>query len=152
MKAKFALILLGVCIISDRTAAFGQRLYPVQGPQAALSSSPALSVELTGSESGKISLALANGEVFHGQWSTAYAPSVSTKTPVAPTSDLPQPNMAFAWDAVYGQGYYVAKILGESIGHSVVTGNLGTILQVEFLNRRFGVAADNKGNIYKMVW
>jgi len=28
----------------------------------------------------------------------------------------PQPNLAFAWDAVYGQGFFVAKILGKKFG------------------------------------
>jgi hypothetical protein len=63
----------------------------------------------------------------------------------------PQLNLGFAWDAIYGQGYFVAHLLGQSCGHSVMTGSKGTVLQVEF-NFPRGVAIDNKGNLYKLVW
>jgi hypothetical protein len=53
---------------------------------------------------------------------------------------------------VYGQGFFVAKILGKKFGQGVFIGNQGTLLQVETLDGRNGVAVDNKGNIYKMVW
>jgi hypothetical protein len=50
----------------------------------------------------------------------------------------PQPNLAFAWDAVYGQGFFVAKILGKKFGQGVFIGNQGTLLQVETLDGRNG--------------
>lgn len=65
---------------------------------------------------------------------------------------LPQPNLAFAWDEVYGQGFFVAHILGKQIGQGIFTGKQGTVLQLESLDGRNGVAVDNKGNIYKVVW
>ncbi|MGB6803488.1 MAG: hypothetical protein WBE31_14575, partial [Candidatus Sulfotelmatobacter sp.] len=72
--------------------------------------------------------------------------------PPAGQISLPQPNLAFAWDAVYGEGFFVAHILGNEFGQGVFTGNQGTVLQVETLDGRNGVAVDNKGNTYKMVW
>ena len=82
------------------------------------------------------------------------------KTPGTPASYPPQPNLAFAWDAVYGQGYYISSILGsENVGQATVTGDKGTVLQIEFHREQlgvpednhFGVAVDNRGNIYKVV-
>jgi hypothetical protein len=52
----------------------------------------------------------------------------------------------------YGEGFFVKHILGNKIGQGVFTGSQGTVLQVEWLNGETGVAADNKGNMYKMVW
>jgi hypothetical protein len=82
------------------------------------------------------------------------------ETPGTPASYPPQPNLAFAWDLVYGQGYYVATILGsQNVGTAVATGDRGTVLQIEVHREQlgnpednhFGVAVDNKGNIYKVV-
>jgi len=63
---------------------------------------------------------VANGEVLLGKPKTVKATSVNTA--MARASYPPQSNLAFAWDAVYGQGFFVAHIL------------------------------DNQGNTFKMVW
>ena len=162
MKARFALILFSVCMASGCTAAFGQRLFPVQGPAAAQTPPPAFTAKLTNiyRQSGKITLVQANGESFQGTWTIVTASFVNAKTPGTPASYPPQPNLAFAWDAVYGPGYYVGTILGsENVGQAVATGDRGTVLQVEFHREQlgvpednhFGVAVDNKGNIYIVV-
>ncbi|MCU1299212.1 MAG: hypothetical protein JWO91_3490 [Acidobacteriaceae bacterium] len=96
---------------------------------------------------------LANGEVLPGKFAVVKVTSVNTRMPGTPDSYPPQPNLAFAWDAIYGQGYFAAHILGEKIWQGIFNGNQGTVLQAEFAgtgNR--GTAIDNKGNIYKMVW
>ncbi|MGB8583845.1 MAG: hypothetical protein WCD47_23725 [Candidatus Sulfotelmatobacter sp.] len=77
---------------------------------------------------------------------------MNTKTPGTSESYPPQPNLAFAWDVVYGQGYFAAHILGGKIWQGTFTGNQGTVLQVEILDGQHGAAVDNKGNIYKVVW
>ncbi len=166
MKAKFALILLIVSMLSGSVAAFPQRLYPVQGPLAAQPSPPTLTGKIReGMVSGKlVYLALPNGEVFKLNekskgWTVAFA---NNKTPGTPKSYPPQPNLAFARDDVYGQGYYVANILGStSVGQGVCLGDKGGILQMEFLRYqadnpppgiKSGVAIDHQGNLYKMAW
>jgi hypothetical protein len=42
--------------------------------------------------------------------------------------------------------------LGKDIGQGLFTGKQGTVLQVESYDGRNGVAVNNKGNIYKLVW
>jgi len=157
MKAKvaFALVLLSACMISGCSyynATSGQ-LYPVQGPSASLAPAPVYNATITvSSRSGtSISLALANGETFNGNWGGAVESAVNAKVPGTPASYPPQPNLSFAWDAIYGQGDFVAHILGKSVGHAILTGSQGTALQLEIAGHR-GVAVDNKGNIYKVVW
>jgi hypothetical protein len=65
-------------------------------------------------------------------------------------------DMGSAWDLVYGQGFYLAHVLGEAqYGRAVVTGSKGTVLETEIFSPGPGVAKavakDDKGNIYKVV-
>ena len=66
------------------------------------------------------------------------------------------PDLPSAWDTVYGQGYYVAHILGSRDSfQSEITGSQGTVLQIAMYGDSFGekgVARDDKGNIYKVVF
>jgi hypothetical protein len=115
-----------------------------------------------GSLSGNFTLVQTNGETFQAKWASVTPSFVNNKTPETPASYLPQPNLAFAWDIVYGQGFFLAQVLGTRIRQVVATGNKGTVIQVECLygDPRFGnpnsgsngVAVDSKGNIYKVVW
>ena len=160
-RIRVALAVFGVSFVLS-SAACAQRLYPVQGPAAMQQTQPLFSAKLQGylGQSGKITLVQSNGESFQGTWSIVTATFANNKTPGTPASYPPQPNLAFAWDAVYGQGYYVATILGsQNVGTAVATGDRGTVLQIEFHREQlgvpednhFGVAVDNKGNIYKVV-
>jgi hypothetical protein len=159
MKAKLVLFLVAlcVCIIPGGDFAFGQKLYPVQGALAAQTPQPVFAGQIRRPMFSKGSTFLllkswgvANGEILQGKPTTVKATSVNT--PPVGESYPPQPNLAFAWDAVYGQGFFVAHILGKNLMQGVFTGSQGTVLQVESLNGQTGVAVDNKGNTYKMVW
>jgi hypothetical protein len=153
MKAKFTLILLAVCMISGGVATLGQRIYPIQGPLAAQMPPLVFTAQTKKGEFvEQMSLTLSNGEAFKGNIAFMHASFLNSKKPGTPASYPPQPNLAFAWDAVYGQGYYVAHVLGKRIGQKVFTGNRGTVLQVEFLDGKFGVAVDNKGNVFKIAF
>jgi hypothetical protein len=159
---KLALVLLAVSMSSAGVNAFGQRLYPVQGPLAAQTPPPVFSAKLKrplfgvgshATSSGSITWILANDEKLQGKLVTkpVIASSPSTQRPGDTSSYPPQPNLAFAWDAVFGQGYYVAHILGKKISQSVLTGDQGTVLQVETYDSH-GVAVDNRDNIFKLVY
>jgi hypothetical protein len=166
MKTKLALCLalLCVCIISGCT--FNSHLYPVQGPLAAQTTPPIFTAKITGTlKPQSISAILSNGEVFKGIWTV---PSVKTRTEKA-TEGTPAPtNLASEWDIVYGQGYYTAHVLGTRFfAQTVLTGNQGTVLQMEMYRQEHGsdadpnsaapldirgVAKDSKGNIYKLAF
>jgi len=157
MKTKLVLALLSVCVVAGSTAAFAETLYPVQGPLAAQAPPQVMKAAFHGSNSGSFSLVQASGEKFQAKWATVIPSFINNKTPEIPASYLPQPNLAFAWDTVYGQGYFLAQVLGTGIRQVVATGDKGTVIQVETLPASLhsgfnGVAVDSKGNIYKVVW
>ncbi|MGB9406332.1 MAG: hypothetical protein WCA89_02285 [Terracidiphilus sp.] len=166
MKTKFALIftLMSICLISGcyRYA----HLYPIQGPLASLTPPPIYTAKITGAwNSGNLSVTLANGEVFSGPWKEI---SVKARTQSAAAGVPVQFNLASAWDAVYGQGFYTAHVLGTPLFvQAVLTGNQGTVLQVEMYRQEHGsdtdpnsaapldikgVAKDSNGNIFKMAF
>jgi hypothetical protein len=164
MKARLVLALLSVCMISG-CHSYGH-LYQVRGPLASASASPvyAFSFTFPGSprnehdQNGDFSMVLFNGEKFQGPWKMMYrkpgAPIAAVGTPVSG-------NMAAAWDTVYGQGFYVAQVLGAPyFAHTMLTGSQGTTLRIEWRESELrgativdtkGVAQDSKGNIYKLV-
>jgi hypothetical protein len=158
VKPVLSLVALCICIIPASDYAFGQKLYPVQGPLASQAAPPVFSGQIrrpmfAGSLPTLLkSWTVGNGEVLQGKCVAVKATSVNTKTPGTPDSYPPQPNLAFAWDAVYGQGYFAAHVLGGKLWQGIFTGNQGTVLQVEILDGQHGAAIDNKGNIYKVVW
>jgi hypothetical protein len=160
MKTKLVLSLaaLCICIVAASGSASAQKLYPVLGPLAAQTPQPVFKGQIRRPvfSVGSVFLLLkswtvSNGDVLQGKPKTLKASSV-TPAPQTGEISLPQPNLAFAWDAVYGEGFFVAHILGNEFGQGVFTGSQGTVLQVESLDGRNGVAVDNKGNTYKMVW
>ena len=163
MRTRLAIIpgLLALCFVAPHVLA-AQRLYPVQGPATAQTPPPSFNAKLSNylGKSGVITLTQAGGETFQGPWTTETVTFINAKTPGTPSSYPPQPNLAFAWDLVYGPGYFNTHILGsQTIGQATATGSNGTVLQLEFQKEKlgaiidniFGVAVDNKGNIYKMV-
>lgn len=163
MRTRFliAIGLLALCVSAPH-ALRAQRLYPVLGPATAQTPPPNFNAKLSNymGKSGIITLTVAGGENFQGPWTTATVTFINAKSPGTPASYPPQPNLAFAWDLVYGPGYFNTHILGsQTIGQATATGDNGTVLQLEFQKEKlgapvdniFGVAVDNKGNIYKMV-
>jgi hypothetical protein len=159
MRARFLFAIFSVYATLGSVRAFAQKLYPVQGP---LMSQPTPAVpsaqvrrpvvSVGGQPKLLKSWTLANGEVLKGKCVLVKASALNIKLPGTPDSYPPQPNLAFAWDAVYGQGYFAARILGLQFWQGIFTGNKGTVLQVEILDSQHGVAVDNKDNVYKFVW
>ena len=101
------------------------------------------------------------GEAFSGPWQMVYIKSGNQAGGATTTGSA---NMAVAWDAVYGQGFCVAHILGANrIGHIALTVTQGTVLQIEWWDQSRagdgttivgdkGIGQDSKGNIYKLAW
>jgi hypothetical protein len=127
------------------------RFYPVRGPLAMQTPIPVPRAKLTGPfNSGSISLTLPDGEVCKGRWHAASAPASNS--------------LQSAWDSVYGQGFYVAHVLGARYyAEATLRGNRGTVLNVEMYRSEtsddpghdergpvLGVARDNHGNTFKI--
>jgi hypothetical protein len=91
----------------------------------------------------------ADGETLKGKSDWVAAPAADAATAA---SDSGQPNPAAVWDLIYGQGYYASHVAGNKILQGTFTGDKGTVLQVQSLDNYVAVAADNHGNLYKIVW
>lgn len=160
MKVRFAFAFFLVCVCAMSGCYRYAHLYPIQGPLASQAPPPVFTAKMTGAfNSGSVSVTLANGEVFSGPWK---AISVKERAQNA-TAAKPAVSLASAWDMVYGQGFYTAHVLGTPLfAQATLTGNQGTLLQVEMYRQEHGgdtaasldikgVAKDSKDNIYKLV-
>ena len=137
----FALALLTATLLTG--CVLPGHLYPVQGPLATQTPLPIFNIEIDRA-AALMSATLQNGEVCNGNWASL------------PKDDPSANRMSAQWDAVYGQGFFVAHILGSGfLGRGLVTGPQGTTLNVETFTPTpedfKGVAQDNKGNLYKMT-
>jgi hypothetical protein len=142
--------MLSACMVSGH-------VYPIKGPAAAETPVPVYDAKISGAfNSGTITLKLADGESGSGHWATAS----TAPAPSGASADNPSAEMPAAWDAVYGHGYYNAHVLGQRLFvEATVTTNRSTVVQVQLYRIRngsenlgpiYGVARDNKGNIYKV--
>lgn len=120
-------------------------LYPVKGPLAGQQPVPVILAKATGVTSGTISFLLPTGESCAGAWA-----------PVAPGQVVN--DLAPAWDSVFGEGNYVARVLGAKWhGRATIRGDQGTVVLIEFYRDTvqdsplLGIAKDNNGNIYKVA-
>jgi hypothetical protein len=115
-------------------------LYPVQGPISKQNPVPIYAGKVTPLN---ISFTSPNGEACDS--------GVSNVSPGRPASDL-----AGAWDAIYGPGYYVAHVLGATAGHFMATFTCsgGTVFEWEASaigeTAYQGAAKDSVGNVYKI--
>ena len=96
-----------------------------------------------------------DGEICKGRWSSiapmAYGYSTASATGSATSG------MASVWATAYGSGFSMANVPGVNKGEAVLVGDRGTVMQVEFYTgsgtaNGTGVAKDNKGNIYKVLF
>lgn len=161
MKKQLCLALLLITVMFGCT--YTMRFYPVQGPLSAQKPLPVFVGKLSvGSTSGNISVVLGNGELCKGRW--AQVPRPQASKPGATAAATATNDMAAIWDTVYGQGFYVSRVLGTRLyAQAVLSGNQGTVINVEMYEPERdhtgevaatirGVAKDNKDNIYKVTF
>ena len=157
MKTVFAaLMLLSVCVLTGCPQQ--AHLYPVKGPLSLQNPAPVFAARFsTGLGLGHetFSAVLTDGESFKGSGTMKAGKTRMQDASRNPASSA-APDLPSAWDTVYGQGYYVAHILGSRDSfQSEITGSQGTVLQIAMYGDSFGekgVARDDKGNIYKVVF
>ena len=123
-------------------------LYPVRGPLSQSNPPTIVGVSLSGvMDSGSIEASYSADNICKGPWRTVDQADQSSR------------QMAADWDQVYGDGFFVANVLGQKL---FVRGNLacgdGSTLLLEFVeaapgfvNAR-GVAKDERGNVFKLTF
>jgi len=124
-------------------------LYPVKGPLSEQKPLPVLTAHVDGfmGNTGSISLTMPDGELCKGKWSSAAGMAVGYGTV----------NLFSQYGSVFGSGFSVANQPGVNRGEAILVGNKGTIIEVEFYTgsgtaNGFGLAKDNHGNIYKVLF
>lgn len=132
-------------------------LYPVDGPLSQQQPLPVLTATVDGimGNTGGISLLLPDGERCIGKWSSIAPMSVGYSTAFA--SGSAANGLASAWATVYGSGFSVRNVPGVNKGEAILVGNRGTVIRVEFFTgsgtaNGNGVAKDNEGNTYKVLF
>ena len=160
MKRPATVVFLCASLLAGCSAT--ARLYPVQGPLSQQNPAPVFVAKMSaGLHSGNFNVVLDNGEACKGRWMLVPRPSgpASPVTSASPSSE----SMSSEWDLVYGQGFYVAHVLGSRQYAKVeITGTRGSVLHAELykadsveqqsLASIKGVAKDDKGNIYKIAF
>lgn len=132
-------------------------LYPVDGPLSKQQPLPVLTATVDGimGNTGGISMTLPDGEQCTGKWSSIAPMSVGFSTASASGNAINA--MASVWTTVYGSGFSVKNLPGVNKGEAMLVGDRGAIIQVEFYTgsgtaNGAGVAKDNKGNTYKVLF
>jgi hypothetical protein len=146
-------VLVAVISACSTTATF----YPVDGPLSKQQPLPVLTATVDGimGNTGNILLSLPDGEHCTGKWSSIAPMSVGFTTATASLSATN--SMASAWTTVYGSGFSVSNLPGVNKGEAMLVGDRGTVIQVEFYTgsgtaNGSGVAKDNKGNVFKVLF
>jgi hypothetical protein len=160
MKRPAMAVLLCASLLAGCSAT--ARLYRVQGPLSQQNPAPVFVARMSdGFHSGNFNVVLDNGEACKGRWMQVPRPSGPANAVISasPRSEC----MASEWDLVYGQGFYVAHVLGARLyARAEITGNRGPVLHAELykpdkieqqdIASIKGVAKDDEGNLYKIAF
>ena len=138
-------LLLLLALIVFYSCSITLDLYPVKGPLASEVPLRVIKAKATNvtSNSGKCYLTLPNGEYCEGRWSST-AGVIGSRN-----------NSSLLID--YGQELGLSARGNENRGYAMLLGTKGTSIEIEFLTgagtaHGFGVAKDNKGNIFKVLF
>lgn len=136
-----SIILTSSCSVTNSTI----DLFPVEGP---LSSQIPVSVitataENVTSYGGKLFLTMPDGEKCNGRWSSSGGVTGSQNN--------------YSLLITYGEKLNLSPRGNEERGYAMLLGDRGTTIDIEFLTgvgtgHGFGVAKDNKGNVYKVIF
>lgn len=151
-------ILTALTLVASLTAcSTTATLYPVDGPLSKQRPLPILTAAVDGimGNTEGISLSLPDSEHCTGRWSSIAPMSVGYSAGSATGSATN--GMASVWATVYGSGFSVRNLAGVNKGEVMLVGDRGTVIQVEFYTgsgtaNGTGVAKDNKGNIFKVLF
>jgi hypothetical protein len=106
-------------------------------------------------DSGNIDLKMPDGEICKGHWSVT-APKMAGRIHSSGTGTA-RSGLETAFLQVHGSSFYHGIVPGVNNGQAMVTGPRGTVLEVAFkvgsgTASGFGVAIDNHGNTYKVLF
>jgi hypothetical protein len=139
---KYILIPIAIFVFGCSTTA---TLFPTEGPMSKQMPIPTIDAKVKGilGNSGDMYCTLPDGEVCKGKWSV-----------VAPVSaGFVQGSLLGTYASAYG----IQTSGKENRGQAMLFGNKGTSIEIEFLvgsgtASGYGVAKDNKGNVFRVLF
>jgi len=153
MPRKNLLAILGL-LLAGTACTITARLTPVQGPLSILKPPPVVVARLKANGPGQprtLLVELPGGELCRSAFPGGAGEDGGPIRAVAAPGDAAQRD----WDAVYGLGYYVARVVGSEHTRMVAVGDQGTRLTLDYFaygQFNTGVATDSHGNVYKAVF
>jgi hypothetical protein len=144
LKKVFLLVLALIALPIISGCTMKASMYPVSGPLVDSGQAKPIPVKYTynGSGHGKITFYMPDGEVCEGEYTTVSDGEATT---------------IFAYDqfsSYYGNGFSTSL---KQHGQAIAYGNSGTVLQAEYFVdsmtfHGYGLAKDNKDNLFKLMW
>jgi len=124
-------------------------LFPVKGPLSKQTPVPTIQATVNGitGNSGEITLAMPDGESCFGKWSSAAGAGIGAGTG----------SLISKYGPVYGVGASVNTGTRQNPDLAFLSCDQGRTIQIEFVRGTgtasgFGIAKDNKGNIYRVLF
>jgi len=127
-------------------------VYPVGGPLSKTPREITATVDgVYGGYSGVVHMTMPDGEFCKGHWSVVSSHGYSYD------SEYKSMKLGDTWVQVYGKSSRVNIPASPIHGQAILTGSNGSIVEMEFLVGRgtvsgYGVAKDNKGNYFKLIF
>lgn len=146
-----ALMLMRLCpfglLLGIMGCSLNSTMVPVSGPAAAKGQAINATFTWNGTGHGQIEMTLPSGEVCKGSYSTI-ADGFSTSA-----------SGSFFSQQLYATYHgSAATIANKQYGQALLTGDKGTTMQVEYFTSAmspthgYGLAKDNRGNIYRLIF
>jgi len=158
MKAKLVALLPALVLSGCVTLHAEGHLYPVQGPLTADAPIPVYKLTLSDRTLVGANVSFRSGD---GISATVGDGEICQGTLQELSSDDPTVrSMEADWDRVFGQGFFVANVLGIYAERSTLIGSNGTQITLQMYNKTpisgvltiVGVARDNRGGLYKITF
>lgn len=140
---------LNIAILFASACSTTARLYPVQGPSSEMKPPPVINAKVSGimGNNGKMTFSLPDGIPCKGEWSSAAGSGVS----------FASGSLIGQYGAAHLSGFSISPGQGQNPGSAITLCDDGTRFEIEFITgagtaNGFGIAKDNKGNVYKLLF
>jgi hypothetical protein len=146
---------VAACLVS--ACSVTGNLFPVQGPLTKAQPLPVIPIKIDGvtGNSGPASLTLPDGEKCVGRWSVV-APRMVGSMGHSGSGTISS-GLDTAFVQVHGRSFVNVGAPGVNQGQAMLIGASGTVIEAAFLvgsgtASGYGVAKDNRGNVFKVLF
>jgi hypothetical protein len=144
---KWLLVLL--CVIPLSSCVLTARAYPVAGPAVKAKSILTAKFTWAGGGTGKVTVKMPDGEICEGRYATVVGGIISPEMAAIGANSTV---------AVSSASVSTGDIRGLQTSRAMLAGDRGTIMEFEGYTsganptHGFGIAKDDKGSVWKIIW